>query len=135
MSADPKRGIRGIINTPERVGKPEVMTALKQVENGRRILKERGVDMAAARMALKSLHPQLKPLMLDTVLAMEAVIASKLQAPFTADSVAEQLANESGAFPWHGPVGNGLTVSEYQSRFREIADEHLFIGRQMGLIP
>lgn len=111
------------------------MSAADAVANGQRILAERGVDIVAARMALKSMHPNLAVDLVDTTLAIEAAIAVKLRAPYTADSVAEQLANESGAFPWNGPVGNGLTLREYQSRFREIANEHLFIGRQMGLIP
>lgn len=111
------------------------MSAAESVADGQRILVERAVDITAARMALKSMHPRLSPDLIDTTLALEAAIVVKFRAPFTADSVAEQIANESGAFPWDGPVGNGLTLKEYQSRFRDIANEHLFIGRQMGLIP
>ncbi|MBM4570334.1 hypothetical protein GS489_07960 [Rhodococcus hoagii] len=59
---------------------------------------------------------------------------STSERPWTTDSVAEQLANQSGAFPWNGPVGNGFTVAEYQNRFREMAREHLFTWRQLGLI-
>jgi len=48
----------------------------------------------------------------------------------TAEEYARVLAEHSGAFPYDGPVGNGLSVAYYQERFREIAAEHLMILRE-----
>lgn len=100
---------------------------------GRRIIDEHGIDLAAASLAYKSMHPRVDPGMVELALTLEVATISRLQPPFTVDSVAAQIANESGAYPWDGPVGNGFTLAEYRDRFRGIAREKLFLRTQLGL--
>ena len=114
------------------------MSVMEQLAHARKVVAERGIDLPSLRCALISLHPHLSnesPQLLDTALLGEAAIILSLAEPWTVDSIARQLADQHGAFPWDGPVGNGLTMDHYRSRFREIAQETLFLGRQMGLIP
>lgn len=105
-----------------------------QITAARALIRERGIDFAAARLAYKSMHPQIKHDQIDLALTMEVGTISKLLPPFTVDSVAEQIANRSGAYPWDGPVGNGFTVAEYQERFRAIARDTVFLMGQLGFL-
>lgn len=99
---------------------------------GRQIVAERGIDLEAAALAYKSMHPQVGPDMLETALILEIASLSELHAPFTVDSVAQQMADRSGAFPWNGPVGNGLSLEYYQGKFRDMAREALFLRDLLG---
>lgn len=113
----------------------DVRNAFQQgLLDGQRVIESRGLHLNSVMSAYKSMHPQVSDDMIEVTLILEVAMLSKLHTPFTTESVAEQIADESGAFPWNGPVGNGLTVAEYQSRFREIAEEKLFLGRKLGLI-
>lgn len=103
------------------------------IELGRRIIDERGIDLTAASLAYKSMHPRVDSAMVELALTLEVATISRLQPPFTVDSVAQQIADESGAYPWDGPVGNGFTLAEYRDRFRGIAREKLFLRTQLGL--
>ncbi|MBM4707170.1 hypothetical protein GS455_26900 [Rhodococcus hoagii] len=111
--------------------------AIDQIERARTYVVERNIDIAAARPAFISQYPQLARAPRESTTSRSSAtigIWLNVRAPWTTDSVAEQLANQSGAFPWNGPVRNGFTVAEYQNRFREMAREHLFTWRQLGLI-
>lgn len=99
---------------------------------GQQIVTEHGIDLAAAKLAYKSMHPQVSSDMLETALILEIASLSELTGPFTVDSIAEQLANQSGAFPWNGPVGNGLSLEYYQGKFRDMAREKLFLRDLLG---
>ena len=109
-----------------------------QLQHAREVVEERAINLESHRCALLSLHPHLpkeNSQLLDTALLAQVGVILTLSGPWTVDSVAQQLADQYGAFPWDGPVGNGLTLDYYRSRFREMARENLFLGRQMGLIP
>ncbi|MGI5223025.1 hypothetical protein [Nocardia sp. CA-290969] len=99
---------------------------------GRRIIAERGIDLAAAGLAYKSMHPQVDPAQVELALTLEIAILSELKPPITVESVAQQMADNSGAFPWDGPVGNGFTREEYRERFREMARPKVFLSQQLG---
>jgi hypothetical protein len=109
------------------------MNAAEGLVVGQRIIAERGIDLDAAKLAYKSMHPQVSPEIVELALTLEIATLTELHEPFTVDSVAEQMANQSGAFPWNGPVGNGLALTEYQERFREYAREKLFLRQILGL--
>lgn len=98
------------------------------------VIAERGIDLASARLAYKSMHPQVDSNQIDLALTMEVATIVKLGEPFTVESVARQIADESGAFPWDGPVGNGFTLDEYRERFRVIARDKVFLMGQLGFI-
>ncbi|MFJ4653792.1 hypothetical protein ACIP5Y_21205 [Nocardia sp. NPDC088792] len=104
------------------------------VEVGRRILANRGIDISAAKLAFKSNHPQVTDEWIEPAIALQVASFSRWLPPYTVGSVAEQLANTEGAFPWDGPIGNGLTVNEYQSKFRDMARDQLFLMHQLGMI-
>lgn len=53
--------------------------------------------------------------------------------PRTRDSIAQHLADRSGAFPWAGPVGNGLTLDQYRDAFRQQADTVITWAIRLGL--
>lgn len=99
---------------------------------GARIIEERGIDLEAAGLAYKSMHPQVEGEMVRTALTLEIAELSELHGPWTVDALAEQMANRSGAFPWEGPVGNGLSLEYYQGKFREMAREKLFLRDLLG---
>ncbi|MBM4509422.1 hypothetical protein GS421_08435 [Rhodococcus hoagii] len=87
--------------------------AIDQIERARTYVVERNIDIAAARPAFISQYPQLARApreSIDFTIIGTIGIWLNVRAPWTTDSVAEQLANQSGAFPWNGPVGNGFTV-------------------------
>lgn len=111
------------------------MRAMGQLAEGHRILEEFHVDMHSARQAAISLHPILAGNRdgQDMALALAAYTAAHAPKPMAKETLAEHIANQSGAFPWSGPVGNGLTLDEYRSRFREMAAETLFLAQQMGM--
>ena len=50
----------------------------------------------------------------------------------TVEQYARALADTLGAFPYDGPVGNGLTKIHYQARFREMGVEHLLVLRELA---
>lgn len=100
-----------------------------------KIIAEHGIDLDDAIMAYQSMHPQLNRADARFTLRLEIASMSDLDAPYTTDSWAQQMADKSGAFKWSGPVGNGFTLDEYRDRWRRIAAEKLFLGRQVGLIP
>lgn len=110
------------------------MNAIEQLMEGQRILDDFHVDLPSARQAAISLHPQLAGNVSgqDMTLAVAAYTAHHAPKPLAKETMAEHIADESGAFPWAGPVGNGLSLDEYQERFREMAAEHLFLAQQMG---
>lgn len=108
-----------------------VLTALHQA---RRHIAERRIDLTVAHTAYQSMHPQIGTEQIDLALTLEVASILQLHAPYDIESVARQIANRSGAFPWDGPIGNGLTLEYYQSRFREMASEKVFIGKLLGLI-
>jgi hypothetical protein len=112
-------------------------TIAEQLIQARRVVSERGIDLVAARSVMRSMYPQLIDSPDDRVdlgtLAQIGIIIG-LPKPHTTEAIAQHLANTSGAFPWEGPVGNGLTLDYYQGKFREMAGEIVFLGRQFGLM-
>ncbi|MGX4707694.1 hypothetical protein LZP97_26800 (plasmid) [Rhodococcus sp. DMF-1] len=108
-----------------------VLTAIAEA---RQVITARGIDLTVAHSAYQSMHPQISATQLDLALTAEVAIILQLSGPYDTESVARQIANRSGAFPWDGPVGNGLTPEYYQSCFREMASEKVFIGKLLGLI-
>lgn len=115
------------------------MTIQDQLDHARAVLAERGVDLSAAFPAVRALH--LRELaaasdeILEELLLAHVAVILAVNPPYTLEHVARQCAESSGAFPWDGPVGNGLTLEHYQGRFREMAREHLFLADVLGLIP
>lgn len=111
------------------------MNAIAQLAEGQQILRDHNVDMDAARRATVSVHPRTAGNVThqDMVLAAAAYSAAHAPRPVTKESLAKYIADRSGAFPWEGPVGNGLTLEHYQERFREMAADDLFLAQQMGL--
>lgn len=103
------------------------------IARGRRIIAEQRLDLDSAKTVLKSLHPDLSPQQIELGLAVQVAALAELHGPYTIDSVAEQMANRSGAFPWNGPVGNGLTLDHYQQEFRRMAHEALLLREALGL--
>ncbi|NKU37733.1 hypothetical protein GS887_27805 [Rhodococcus hoagii] len=111
--------------------------AIDQIERARTYVVERNIDIAAARPAFISQYPQLARAPRESTTSRSSAPSasgSNVRAPWTTDSVAEQLANQSGAFPWNGPVGNGFTVAEYQNRFARWPASTCSRWRQLGLI-
>lgn len=109
------------------------MNVREGIETGRRIVAERGIDIDAAKMAMKSMHPHIASDQLELAIIMQIASISELHGPFTVDSVAEQLADGSGAFPWNGPVGNGLSLDYYREKFRDMARDTLFLRQVLGM--
>ncbi|NKZ93741.1 hypothetical protein GS966_28880 [Rhodococcus hoagii] len=108
--------------------------AIDQIERARTYVVERNIDIAAARPAFISQYPQLARApreSIDFTIIGTIGIWLNVRAPWTTDSVAEQLANQSGAFPWNGPVGNGsqLRVSEPVPRDGPRAPVHVAAAR------
>lgn len=89
--------------------------------------KQTAIDM------VKRLHPQAAG-QAELVLQLTQESHDRLGVGLdvTAEQYARALANKSGAFPYDGPVGNGLTKAEYQHRFREMAAEHLMVLRELA---
>lgn len=109
------------------------MNVRKGIETGRRIIAEQNIDIDAAKMAMKSMHPNVPSDQLEIAVIIQVASISELRAPFTVDSVAEQMADKSGAFPWAGPVGNGLSLDHYRDKFRDMARDALFLREVIGL--
>lgn len=109
------------------------MNVRDQIAAAQQVIADRGIDLEAAKLAYKSMHPQLEADRIELALTMEVSIISTLHPPFTVDSVAKQIADTSGAFPWDGPVGNGFTRDEYRDRFRDMAREKIFLAKQLGM--
>lgn len=108
-----------------------------QLDNARKIAQDRGIDIPAMRPIMRSMYPQLHRSadeMVDMGTIGQIAIISELQPPHDMGSVARQLADRHGAFPYDGPVGNGLTLEYYQGKFREMAEELLFLGKRLGLV-
>ncbi|WP_405137458.1 hypothetical protein [Nocardia sp. NBC_01388] len=101
---------------------------------GRRILTERGIDIGAAKLAFKSNHPQVANEWIETAISLKVAAFSQRRPPYTVNSVAEQMADSDGAYPWSGPVGNGLTLDHYRGKFRDYARDELFLMRQLGIL-
>jgi len=82
---------------------------------------------------VKKLHPQAAE-NAELIIQLTEESHERLGIGFdvTADEYARALADKSGAFPYDGPVGNGMTKAHYQERFREMAAEHLMILREMA---
>ncbi|MEV2222640.1 hypothetical protein AB0E01_22510 [Nocardia vinacea] len=99
---------------------------------GRRLIAEHGIDLDSAKLAFKSMYPQVPHDQIELALTLTVAQLSELRPPFTVDSVAEQMADTSGAFPWNGPVGNGFTLEEYRGRFRDMARDRIFLAKQLG---
>jgi len=112
-------------------------TIAEQLDTARRVVTERGIDLTASRSVMRSMYPQLIDSADERVdfaaLAQIATIVG-LPEPHTTDAIARHLADTSGAFPWEGPVGNGLSLDYYQGKFREMAGELVFLGRHFGLM-
>ena len=112
--------------------------AIEQIAIGRAFIEENGVDLANSKPAVISLYPHLagKDDHIELVLVTAAYAVSGVDdlRGLTVDTLAMHLANTSGAFPWDGPYGNGLTRDQYQNGFRTVAADYHFLAGQMGLI-
>lgn len=111
------------------------MNAMEQMQEGLRILDAHGITPEQYSRVARIVHPKIENASQQEMLAGTwALTWSETQEPLTIDNVAKQLADNHGAYPWDGPVGNGLTREYYRAKFREMADEHLFAWLQLGLI-
>jgi hypothetical protein len=111
------------------------MNVLEQTAFGLQVLDLFGVDAEKRRRVARVIHPKVKDEAEQDVMAGTwAYMFVETQEPLTVDNIARQFADKWGAFPWDGPVGNGLTRDHYRAKFREMADEHLFAWQQLGLL-
>lgn len=111
------------------------MNVQEQTIEGLKLLAAHGVEPERYRQVSRVLHPKVTDEAgQDMIAAMSANTWQQTEEPLTLDNVARQLADRHGAFRWAGPVGNGMTLSYYQSRFREMAEEHMFAWQQLGLL-
>lgn len=113
------------------------MRAVEQLKAGQDILDSRDVPHAVRQQAAWDTYPDSR-LDRDTALLVAASAAefwSTTPQPHTEEAVARHICQESGAFPWGGPVGNGLTVAKYQAHLRRIAADHIAMWQRLGLDP
>lgn len=112
-----------------------MMRAIEDLKDGQDILDARNVPHAIRRRAAWGVYPAscLSADMALLVAASEAHFWSTMPQPHTAEAVAQHICRESGAFPWAGPVGNGMTVEAYQTHLRRIATNHLAAWKALGL--
>lgn len=110
------------------------MSAREQLVQGRRVLAEHGIDADAQVECARLVYGDgLDPAAAQIVAANEAHMWASAPLPHTPERVARHICERSGAFPWEGPIGNGLSVGEYRDRLRGVAVEHLFAWRLLGL--
>jgi hypothetical protein len=98
------------------------------------MLQDPFVDIESGTRMCKALHPQVENDSVGVMLALTAAAIDLLDPPYTVESVAEQTANKSGAFPWKGPVGNGLTLKHFQDSFRKMARDTLTLGKALRIL-
>lgn len=113
------------------------MSAAEQLRSGQEILDSRGITLNQGRQAVWDTWPDSKfdRSRAECVAAAEARSWSTTPQPHTVEAVARHIAKESGAFPWEGPVRNGLTVAKYQAHLRRIAADHIAMWQRLGLDP
>ena len=107
--------------------------AATALERARQALADRSIETSDAVCAFRSLHPHVASHLAETGMLLEVASFLNVDPPYTVDSIAEQMANRAGAFPWDGPVGNGMTLAYYRSEFRRFARDQLFLMQQLGL--
>lgn len=111
------------------------MTALEQIAEGRRVLALHNISVDRQLTAVRAAYPDkdFDRGMAQVVAASEAYDWLNAPEPHDVETLAPYIAGEHGAFPWDGPVGNGLTVNTYQHHLRCIAGEHITAWRELGL--
>lgn len=112
-----------------------MMRAIEDLKAGQDLLDARNVPHAVRQQAAWHTYPA-SDLSADSALlvaASEAHFWHTTPQPHTVEAVAQHVCRESGVFPWEGPVGNGLTVAEYQIYLRHIATAHIDMWQRLGL--
>lgn len=112
-----------------------MMRAIEDLKAGQDLLDAHSVPRAVREQAAWDTYPdsKLSADMARLVAASEAHLWSTTPQPHTVEAVAHHIAKASGAFPWEGPVRNGLTVTTYQTHLRRIAADHIAMWQRLGL--
>ena len=86
------------------------MSVMEQIELGKQVLIEAEVSQEIQRRAVRIIHPKVSdPAQQDYVAATWAYMWAETEEPLTLENVAKQFADKHGAFPWGGPIGNGVS--------------------------
>lgn len=112
-------------------------TVIEQIEHAQNYIANNNINLDTAIPALRSMHPQLDyPKARHTLVLMVASIL-QLNPPFETEALARQICGNSGAYPFDGPLPRSVpfTLDHYQTRWREMANEDILIGRLLGIIP
>ncbi|UXE03796.1 hypothetical protein SEA_OBLADI_73 [Gordonia phage ObLaDi] len=103
----------------------------------RAYIDEHGIDLAAAELEFKARHPHLSAEGVRLGLLVEIAIIIDIEAPFEVESLARRICAQSGVHPFDGPLParHPMTLRQYQNRWRDMARDHLALGRTLGIIP
>lgn len=109
------------------------MSIIDQVQEGLASLDRHQMSDDTARTVAREVYRDDLNNFDALLVAANAVLNWDETSDHTEDGIARWLCDQSGAYPWDGPVGNGFTLPAYRARFREIARQYLLFWSRVGL--